>query len=116
MQKVTVTFIDPFDGYREDYAGALMGEKTAIYIGAESGEVFLGNVVPTAVSGVYLTDSEGGFLNLGVAQEDHNVTLDNLAQVMQGMTAMEFIKKVLLHVEEQIEFADLIVPGLIKNN
>ena len=54
--KITVTFVDKSDGYQETYNGILTDPIHALYVGAESGTVFFGVVVPTEQEGLYLTD------------------------------------------------------------
>lgn len=117
LTNITVTFIDPSDGYREDYQGAvLIDEETAIYAGDENGEMYLGYVLPTGDSERYLVDNDRLFLDLGYSLENHDETISRVAEVLQKMSAMELIKKVLLKIPEQIDFREFIVPGLIQNN
>jgi hypothetical protein len=116
IPKITVTFIDPSDGYQENYIGFLTDSLNAMYIGSEYGTLFFGRVVPTEQDGFYMTDDDSPCLILGerVDDEEGERIINTLTQVLKKMSGYDFLTNIMLRIPVDIDFNDLIVPGLTK--
>jgi hypothetical protein len=113
IRKITVIYKE--EGYQESYIGFLTDPDHAMYVGSQYGTLFLGKVSPTEQDGCYTVDES--FIVLGhltEGQEEH--TIKTLSQVLREKSAYDFLTEIMLRVPEEIEFKDLIVPGLIKIN
>jgi hypothetical protein len=117
IPKITVTFIDESDGYRETYNGFLTDPQHAMYVESKYGILFFGRVIPTDQDGFYKTDDNAQYVVLGdVAEGEEEHTIKTLYQVLKEKSAYDFLIDVMIRIPVEIDFNDLIVPGLASQN
>lgn len=111
VSKITVVYKEK--GYRENYTGFLTDPQHAMYVGSQYGTLFIGKVKPTNQEGIYINTDESYIVLGEVAQGDEEHTIKTLYQVLKDKSAYDFLIDVMMRVPVEIEFDDLIVPGLI---
>lgn len=101
------------------YPGFLTGNHHAMYIENETEyeRLLFVNVSPTDDPDVYL-DISPGYCVLGYLHESYDPisVIKELNSKLHSMTAYEFLMKVIIHVQYEIEFEDWIIPRLLEGN
>lgn len=114
IQPVTilVRYDDEQGEQEEHYPGFLTGGLHVMYV-EENNQLLFASVAATKRSQEYWSTS--GYFSLGTLAEDMDgeSVIKTLASKLHGMSAYEFITRVLIDLGMEIQFEDFIIPKLL---
>lgn len=116
FQNITILVrYDNEEGQQEArYQGYLTGTESAMYVN-EYNKLMFSQVEPTDDPAAYLEISCARELgSIKNATGDEKTTIERLANILNSMTAYDFLAKVLIHVQHDLDLDELIIPKLIE--
>lgn len=112
-----ITVIVPYtdeQGYQElKRAGFLTSEHHAMYIEGKQQEIVFVGVMPSRDPAEYINVTR--YLSLGkIGEADAIQVVDALTTRLKQMSAYDFLADVVMGVQEDVEFRNLIIPGILE--
>jgi hypothetical protein len=108
-----VTILDQYEDLGEQleerFSGFLTGSNHAMFVEQKYGTLMMVEITPTNDPSVYLSASRT--MELGVTNDcsKNGETVEAVAKTLNNMTAYEFLAKVLMNVDQEVDFEDMIV-------